>query len=99
MARVTASLFFFTRSTTRFCRDKHTQEFVGGGDMLKCYCLLFNKYTMCHLVILPACVPLEEGGGRGGQVEGKAVGRKEEEGGEEREGKVLWEVTCSNVVA
>ena len=37
--------------------------------------------------------------GKGGQVEREAVGRKEEGGGEEREGKVLWEVTCSNVVA
>ena len=63
-------------------RQTHTRV---GGDMLKCYCLLFNKYTMCHLVILPACVPLGEGGGRGDkwkerQWEGKRREERREKG-------------------
>lgn len=69
--------------------------------MLKCYCLLFNKYTMCHPVILPACVPLGEGGGRGGQVEGEAVGREGgRRRGERREGFVgsdMLKCCCLNL--
>ena len=47
--------------------------------------LVVNKYTMCHLVILPACVPLGEGGGRGDkwkerQWEGKRREERREKG-------------------